>query len=112
MGGTLELFILAQKFRPRGRSQNFQFLVGNASLFTKVLFTIFVPLNPPPPKQQSEGFPLEFLLKEPQTELRTLSQNCEQTLQKLRTNRILNKRASLNFRTSPEFGRSLRDFHW
>ena len=71
---------------------NFAYL-GNASLFTKFLFTIFVPLNPPPPNQQSDGFPLEFLLKGPQTELRTLSQNCEQTLQKLRTNRIMNKRS-------------------
>ena len=42
--------------------------------------------RPPPPNQQDEGFPLEFLLEGPQTELRTLSQNCEQTLQKLRTN--------------------------
>ena len=47
------------------------------------------PLTPPPPNQQSDGFPLEFLLKGPQTELRTLSQNCEQTLSKLRTKRIL-----------------------
>ena len=52
---------------------------------------IFVPLNPPPPNQQTDGFPLEFLLKGPQTELRTLSQDCEQTLEKLRTNRIMNK---------------------
>ena len=52
-------------------------------------------VHPPPPNQQSDGFPLEFLLKGPQTELRTLSQNCEQTLQKLRTNRIMNKRAFL-----------------
>ena len=72
-------------------------ILGNASLFTKFLFTIFVPLNPPPPNQQNDGFPLELLLKEPQTELRTLSQNCEQTLQKLRTNRITNKRAFLRF---------------
>ena len=35
---------------------------------------------------------LEFLLEGPQTKLRTLSQNCELTLQKLRTNRIMNKR--------------------
>ena len=66
-------------------------------MFTKFLFTIFAPLNPPPPNQQNAGFPLEFLLKGPQTELRTLSQNCEQTLQKLRTNRIMNKRAFLIF---------------
>ena len=55
------------------------------------------PLTPPPPNQQIDGFPLEFLLKGHQTELRTLSQNCEQTLQKLRTNRIMNKRAFLKF---------------
>ena len=65
----------------------------NASLFTMFLFTIFAPLNLPPPNQQNDGFPLEFLLKGPETELRTLIQNCEQTLQKLRTNRIMNKRA-------------------
>ena len=70
--------------------------LGNASLFTKCLFTIFAPLNPPPPNQQSDGFPLELLLKGPQIELRTLSQNCEQTLQRLRTNRIANKPAFLN----------------
>ena len=57
---------------------------------------IFAPIKPPPPpNQQNDGFPLEFLLKGPQTELRTLSQNCEQTLQKLRTNRIMNKRVFL-----------------
>ena len=39
---------------------------------------------PPPPNQQIAGFPLVFLFKGPQTELRTFSQNCEQTLQKLR----------------------------
>ena len=63
----------------------------------KFLFTIFVPLDPPPPNQQNEGFPLEFLLKEPQTKLRTLSQNCEQNLRNLRTNRIVfeKKRAFL-----------------
>ena len=80
--------------------------IGNASLFTKILFTIFVPINPPPPNQQNEGFPLEFLLEGPQTELRTLSQNCEQTLQKLRTKRIMNKRAFL--RESP--GKLLEKF--
>ena len=76
-------------------SLNFSTDLGNASLFTKCLFTIFAPFNPPPPNQQDDGFILEFLLKGPQTELRTLSQNCEQTLQKLRTNRIVNKRAFL-----------------
>ena len=49
--------------------------------------------TPPPPNQQGDGSTLEFQLEGPQTELRTLSQNSEQTLQKLRTNRIMNKRA-------------------
>ena len=31
------------------------------------LFTVVVPLSPPHPNQQSDGFPLEFLLKGPQT---------------------------------------------
>ena len=52
-------------------------------------------VHPSPPNQQNDGFHLEFLFKGPQTELRTLSQNYEQTLQKLRTNRIMNKRAFL-----------------
>ena len=63
----------------------------------------FAPLNHPPPNQQNDGFPLEFLLKGPQTELRTLSQNCEQTLQKLRTNRIMNKRAFLTTQEEGNF---------
>ena len=62
--------------------------LGNASLFTGFFFTIFVPLDPPPPNQQSDGFPLEFLLKGPETELRTLCQNCVQTLQKMRTTEL------------------------
>ena len=79
--------------------------LGNASLFTKCVFTIFVPLDPPPsPNQQSDGFPLEFLVKGPQTELRTLHQNCEQTLQKLRTNRIMNKGAFLKNQHKQYFG--------
>ena len=65
-------------------------------MFTTFLFIIFVPPHPPPLNQQSDGIPLDFLLEGPQTELRTLSQNCEQTLQKLRTNRIMNKRVFLN----------------
>ena len=73
-------------------------------MFTKVLFTISVPLNPPPPNQQNDGCPLEVLLKGLETELRTLSQNCEQTLQKLRTNRIMNKRVFLS--KARDFGRS------
>ena len=85
-------------------------ILGNASLFTSILFTIFAPLNPPPPNQQSAGFPLEFLLEGPQTELRTLSQNCEQTLQKLRTNRIVNKRAFLIIAKINSLGISERNF--
>ena len=61
---------------------------------------ILCPLNPPPPNQQSDGFPQEFVLKGPQTELRTLNQNCEQILLKLRTNRIVNKRVLLSFGNS------------
>ena len=43
----------------------------------KIFVHNFVPLNPsvPPPNQQSDGCPPEFILKGPQTELRTLSQN-------------------------------------
>ena len=73
------------------------------------MFTIFVPLNPPLPNQQSDGFPLEFIVKGPQTELRTLSQNCEQTLQKLRTNRIMNQQVFLkNGRFPKVWGRAKR----
>ena len=63
----------------------------------KIFVHNFVPLNPPPPNRRNDGFPLrlEFLLKGAQTELRTLSQNCEETLRKLRTNRIMNNRAFL-----------------
>ena len=52
----------------------------------KFLFTIFVPLNPPPPNQQSDGFPLDFLLKDPKQNCEHSakiankpSKNCEQT---------------------------------
>ena len=40
-------------------------VLGNASLFTKCLFTILVLLEPPLPKQRSDGFPLiSVLLRE------------------------------------------------
>ena len=45
-------------------------------------FTILVPLKPTLPNSKVMGFPIEFVLQGPQTELRTLSQNCEQTLAK------------------------------
>ena len=55
-------------------------IIWNASLFT-----IFVPLSPPP-NQQSDGFPLEFYYKDLQQSCEhsaksenKLSQNCEQT---------------------------------
>ena len=51
------------------RALLFSFLsskIGDANLFTKYLFKILVPLNLPLPKQQSDGFPLEFLSKGPQ----------------------------------------------
>ena len=76
--------------------------VGNASLFTKVLFTKFVPLNPPLPTSKVMDF-LLILLKGPQAKLRTLSQNCEQTPQKSRTNRVMNKRALLILLTVDNF---------
>ena len=72
--------------RPKG--------IGNASLLTKFVFTILVPLDTPLPNQQSDGFPLEFLLKAsnkiannqpklrtnpPKIRLRTNKQNYEQT---------------------------------
>ena len=38
------------------------------------LFTIFPPLNPPPPNRQSKGFPLIFYEKD-------LKQNCEHSAQ-------------------------------
>ena len=39
-----------------------RYQIGNAGLFTKVVFTILVPFSPPPlPKQWSDGFPLEIL---------------------------------------------------
>ena len=61
---TLPIFlIIPTKLIPQTR-------LGNASLFTKFLFTILVPLGPPPPNQQSNGFPLEFLWK-------GLKQNCK-----------------------------------
>ena len=65
------------------------FCCKNANLPNRTCFTR---IQTPLPKQRSDGFPLEFLLKGPQAELRTstLSQNCEQTLQKLRTERIMN----------------------
>ena len=50
----------------------------------------------PPPNRQVMDFLLKCVLKGPQTELRTLSQNCKQTLPKLRANRIMNKWALLN----------------
>ena len=58
--------------------------IGHAILFTIFVHDFGAAFPPLPPKQQSDGF--ESVLKEPQTELRTLSQNCEQTLPKLRTN--------------------------
>ena len=67
------------------KSKNDSRKQGNASLFTKLLFTIFVPLDPPLPTSKMMDFLLNFYYKG-QTELRTLSQ-------KLRTNppKIANK---------------------
>ena len=76
-------------------SRRFQASLQTPVCSQRFCLLFFCPL-PPPPNQRNEGFPLESLLEGPQTELRTLSQNCEQTLQKLRTNRIMNKQAFLN----------------
>ena len=81
----------------RGRKRHINIChIRKRQFVHKYFYSQFLcPLIPPPPNQQSDRFPLEFLLKGPQTELRTLSQNCEQTFQELRTNRIMNKRAFL-----------------
>ena len=71
--------------------------LGQMSLWTSgqrlrsgPVHTIFahnsVSLNPPLPKQGSDGFPLEFLFKGPQTELRTLPPP-KKYKKKLQTNR-------------------------
>ena len=72
-------------------------IVRNANLFEKCLFTIFVPINPPLPKQRSYRFLLNLYEK-------AVKQNCEhsakienKTLRKLQTNRIMNKWAFLKY---------------
>ena len=97
---TLEL--LQRILRQKNRRTSKLAILGNASLFTKNLFTILCPLTPAPPNQQNNGFPPDFVLKGPQTELRTLSQNCEQTLQKLRTNRIMKIWVFLKYRSQDD----------
>ena len=62
---------------------------------------------PPPPNQQSGGIPLDFLLKGPQAELRTLSQNCEQNPPKFANNQnreqtgVSEKKKTCHFDTHP-----------
>ena len=53
--------------------------MGKREFVHKIWFTILVPLSHPLPEQRSDGLPVEYLLKDPQTELRTLGP-------KLRTN--------------------------
>ena len=55
-------------------------LIGNAIVFTECLFTILVPLEPPP-SQNSELMDILLIFYH-----KALKQNCEQTFQKLRTN--------------------------
>ena len=62
------------------------------AFFTTFLSTIFLPLNHPLPISKMMDFLFNFYWG-PQTDLRTLGQNCEQTFQELRTNRIMNNRA-------------------
>ena len=72
-----------------------------SNLFTKCLFIVLLPLNPPPSQQENDGFSLEFIhwkaLKQncEHSAKIALSENCEQTLWKSRTKRIMNKRAFL-----------------
>ena len=57
--------------------------LGSTGLFTISFFHNLVPLRPPLPNQQNDGFPLEFVLQGPQTELTS--------------NRIANSQLSLNW---------------
>ena len=66
--------------------------IGNASLFTKVLFTIFVPLDPPPSQPAKWWISSWIAITRTSNRIANISQNWEQTLQILRTNRIMNKR--------------------
>ena len=74
--------------------------LGNASLFTKWLFT-FLALLYPPLNQQSDGFALESVLKGPQIELRTRNKNCEKTLLIVQANKVMNKWVFLIFALKP-----------
>ena len=73
-----------------------QFLLFRKRQLVHQIFAHILGAPQPPPNQQSDGFPRELLLKGPQTELRALSQNREQTLPRERTNRIMNKQAFLS----------------
>ena len=117
-GGSLKITLQIEITRMVKNNPKRFLGLGNAILFTHFWFAIFVPLNPPPSQpakwwiKGDPGFPLEFLLEGPQTELRTLSQNCEQTLQKLRTNRIMNKRAFLDRAKKGKKGCAKKGGNW
>ena len=67
---------------------------------------IFVHIDPPPPNQQNEGFPLEFLL-------RRASNRIANTQPKLRTNppKIANKQNYEQTGVSDKIGSKARDFN-
>ena len=71
-------------------------LSRSPSLFTTFLFTNSVLLNSPLPNQQSDGFPLEFVLQDLKPKFQH-SKLRAKALPKLRTNRIMNRRAFLIF---------------
>ena len=52
-------------------------LIGKHRFVHKISVHNFCAPYPPPPNQQIDGFPLEFLFEGPQAEARTLSQNCK-----------------------------------
>ena len=62
------------------------------------LFTCLVLLNPPPPKTAKRWISSWISLKRPWNRIANTQPNCEQTLRKLRTHRIMNKRAFLTNR--------------
>ena len=71
-------------------------LLGNASLFTKFLFTIFVPITPP--SQSAKRWTSScFSIKRTSNRIANTQPKLRTTLQKARTNRIMNKWAFLNY---------------
>ena len=89
-----------------GRKRSHHVIRKRQFVHKNLAFTIFVPINPPS-QPAKWGISSWILLEAPQTELRTLGQNCEETLQKYRTNRIILVGISApkkkNFAAPPKF---------